>query len=89
MLNVLATGDVKVKVNGKTWTYNSQCLEPAPEETPPGVCCCCFVLFLLLLLFCFVCFLFVFVLFICVCLCCVMGGRCTLHILNKNAYINE
>ena len=36
MIRVFPSGDVKVKVNGKTWTFNPQCLEPAPGETPPG-----------------------------------------------------
>ena len=36
MLKVFPTGDVRVKVNGKTWTFNSQCLEAAPGETPLG-----------------------------------------------------
>ena len=34
-MKVFATGDIRVAVNGRTWTYNPQCLVPAPGENPP------------------------------------------------------
>ena len=35
--NVFPTGDVRVSVNGRVWTYNPMCLLPAPGEDPPAV----------------------------------------------------
>ena len=32
---VFPTGDIRVGVNGGSWTFNSACLIPAPEENPP------------------------------------------------------
>lgn len=34
---VFPTGDVRAVVNGRTWTFNSACLTPAPGENPPEV----------------------------------------------------
>ena len=34
---VFPTGDVRVSVNGRSWTYNSQCLTLAPDESPPEI----------------------------------------------------
>ena len=35
IVKVFPTGDVRVAVNGRTWTYNPHCMIPAPEENPP------------------------------------------------------
>ena len=35
VIKVFPTGDVRVSVNGRTWTYNPLCMEPAPGENPP------------------------------------------------------
>ena len=35
VIKVFPTGDVRVSVNGRTWTYNPLCLVPAPGENPP------------------------------------------------------
>lgn len=55
VVNVFPSGDVRVKVNGKTWTFNPRCMEAAPGETPLGkglmigvcgkgsTCCFCFI----------------------------------------------
>ena len=43
MIKVFPTGDVRVAVNGRTWTYNPRCMVPAPGETAPelmGECAC-------------------------------------------------
>ena len=32
ILKVFPTGDVRVLVNSRTWTYNPQCLAYAPRE---------------------------------------------------------
>lgn len=37
VIKVFPTGDVRVAVNGRTWTYNPQCLQPAPGENPPEI----------------------------------------------------
>ena len=34
---VFPTGDVRVVVNGKTWSFNPACLTPAPGENPPEI----------------------------------------------------
>ena len=34
---VFPTGDVRVSVNGRVWTFNPMCLIPAPDENPPEV----------------------------------------------------
>jgi hypothetical protein len=35
IVRVFPTGDVRVVVNSKTWTFNPACLKPAPGESPP------------------------------------------------------
>jgi hypothetical protein len=35
VVRVFPTGDVRVVVNSKTWTFNPACLKPAPGESPP------------------------------------------------------
>eukprot|EP00731_Ephydatia_muelleri_P014626 Em0008g346a len=35
IVRVFPSGDLRVVVNKRTWTYNPMCLVPAPEETPP------------------------------------------------------
>ena len=37
MMNVFPTGDTRVAVNGRVWTFNPMCLVPAPDENPPEV----------------------------------------------------
>ena len=34
---VFGSGDLRVDVNGASWTFNPLCLVPAPGETPPDV----------------------------------------------------
>ena len=37
VVKVFPTGDVRVVVNSKTWTFNPHCLEHAPlEDIPPA-----------------------------------------------------
>ena len=35
VVKVFPTGDVRVVVNSRTWTYNPQCLSHAPTEELP------------------------------------------------------
>ena len=35
VVKVFPTGDVRVVVNGRTWTYNPHCIAHAPGENPP------------------------------------------------------
>ena len=37
MTKVFGSGDLRVNVNGASWTFNPLCLMPAPGETPPDV----------------------------------------------------
>ena len=34
---VFGSGDLRVDVNGASWTFNPLCLVPAPGENPPDV----------------------------------------------------
>ena len=41
VVKVFPTGDVRVVVNSRTWTYNPRCLKHAPlEDIPPNECVC-------------------------------------------------
>ena len=35
VLKEFSSGDVQVCVDGRRWTFNSCCLQPAPDEDPP------------------------------------------------------
>ena len=35
VIKLFPTGDVRVSVNGRTWTFNPLCMVPAPGENPP------------------------------------------------------
>ena len=37
VVKVFPTGDVRVAVNGRVWTFNPLCMVPAPGENPPEV----------------------------------------------------
>ena len=39
VVKVFPTGDVRVVVNSRTWTYNPQCLTHAPTEELPETSC--------------------------------------------------
>ena len=37
VVRVFPSGDVRLAVNGNTWTFNPLCMKLAPGETPPDV----------------------------------------------------
>lgn len=37
VLKVYSSGDLRVAVNKRTWTFNPMCLVPAPDASPPDI----------------------------------------------------